>query len=106
MRMDGAGEEFLTRAGFAGDEDRGIGGGNAADFVEDSQQWRALAGDLFKIMKRFNLFLGIKVFGLQGSTFLLPEDPLGDIDQHGGGMGALRVGVGTPIGPDRPTPRL
>jgi hypothetical protein len=34
--MDGASDEFLAGAGFAGDEHGGIGGRNFADSVEDS----------------------------------------------------------------------
>ncbi|MNC95113.1 hypothetical protein D3C83_121460 [compost metagenome] len=34
--MHGAGEDFLAGAGFAGDEDGDVGGGDAADGVEEA----------------------------------------------------------------------
>jgi len=44
--VDGAGNEFLAGAGFAEDENGGIGGADSFEFLEDLLQRAAFADDL------------------------------------------------------------
>jgi len=44
--VDGAGNEFLAGAGFAEDENGGIGGADSFEFLEDFLQRAAFADDL------------------------------------------------------------
>src|SRR5260370_2760249 len=76
--VDGAGDQLLARAGFAGDEHRGVGGGDPADVGENLQEDWAPADDLFEIMGRFDLFLDIQVLLLEATPLALRPPPLRD----------------------------
>ena len=79
--MDGAGDQFLARTGFAGDEHRGVGGSDAAHVVEHLHQGGTAADDLLEIMSRFDLFLEIQVLLLEAGPFALGQYPIGDVDK-------------------------
>src|SRR5262249_13193419 len=91
--VDGAGDELLPRAGFAGDEHRGVGGGDAADLGEHVRQCRAAADDLLEIMDRFDLLLEVTVLLLQAVALLLRQRPVRDVDTDT--QAVLNTAVGT-----------
>ncbi len=63
--VEGAGDQFLARAGFAIDEDGGIGGSDRLHFAQDAAQGFALADDLFEIQFAADFVLEIQLFARQ-----------------------------------------
>src|SRR5262249_54208009 len=84
-------------AGLAGDEYRGVGGGDAADLGEHVHQGGAAADDLLEVVVRLDLFLEVEVLLVEAGSFALRQDPVGDIDAEG---------TGGPDGPVRLAARL
>ena len=62
--MDSAGDEFLSRAAFAGDEDGGIAGGDEPDLSEHFTQGSAFADEVASAGSD-HLFAQVAVFLLQ-----------------------------------------
>ena len=98
--MDGSGDELLARAGFAADQHRGVGRGDAADMVEHRHQRGALADDFLEVVDRLDLFLEVEVLGLEPSLFLLQQHAVGDVQEHGARVLPAGFGLGPPLNPD------
>jgi hypothetical protein len=60
--VNGAGDELLARAGFAGDENGGAGRSHDFDLRECALERRAVTDDFFKIEFTANFFLEIELF--------------------------------------------
>src|SRR5262249_54424133 len=63
--MDGAGDHLLAGARLAGDEHRGVRGGNAADVLEHLPQGRTAPDDLPEVMDRLDFFLQVEILLLK-----------------------------------------
>ena len=94
--MDGAGDQLLARAGFAGDQHRGVGRGDAADVGEHLHQAGAPADNLLEIMKRSDFFLKVEVMLLEASAFALGQHAVGDVhkERSAGQDGAVVAAAG------------
>ena len=98
--MDGSGDEFLARAGLAADQHRGVRRGDAADVVEHRRQRGALADDFLEVVDRVDLFLEVKVLGLEPGLFLLQQHAVGDVHEHGARVHPVGFGLGPPLNPN------
>jgi hypothetical protein len=72
--VHGLGNQFLTRAAFAHDEDGCIGTGNAADGFQDLQHLRVFAYNVLKVVLLVQLLAGAAYLGFApaGLSAFLP----------------------------------
>src|SRR5262249_58822625 len=77
----------------AGDEHRGVGGGDAADVGEHVQQGGAAADDLLEVVVRLDLLLEIEVLLVEAGSLPLRQDAVGDVyaEGTGGSDGPVRA---------------
>src|SRR5262245_38407147 len=94
--VDGAGDQLLARARLAGDQHRGVGGGDAADLVEYRHQGGAAADDLLEVVLRLDLLLEVEVLLVEAGSFALRQDAVGDVypEGTGGPDGPVRAAAG------------
>ena len=59
--VQGAGDEFLARAGFAANEHRGVGGGDRLDLLQHPAQGGALPDDLAEVVLGADLLLQVGI---------------------------------------------
>jgi hypothetical protein len=78
--MDGTGDQFLTGARLAMDQDRGVRGGNATDLVEHRRQSRAPADDLLEVVDRLDLLLKVRILLTETCALGLGQNSVGDVD--------------------------
>src|SRR5262249_1106751 len=99
--VDGAGDQLLARARLAGDEHRGVGGGDAADLVQHVQQGGAAADDLLEVVVRLDLFLEVQVLLLEAGPFAFRQHLRRDVHAETTGSleGAVPAADGLPPHP-------
>jgi hypothetical protein len=73
--MDGARHQFLSRAGFAQDQDGGIGGSNYLSLAQNSLESRAAAYHFFEILLRLGFFVLHTLNPIAFPEFLHKRDP-------------------------------
>jgi hypothetical protein len=59
--MDGAGDQFFARAGLAADQDRGLGGRDRLDVLQNRAQCGALAHDVAEVVLRPHFLLEVRL---------------------------------------------
>jgi hypothetical protein len=99
--MNGPGDELLAGARFAGHEHGRIGWSDRANVIEHGGQGRAAADDLVEIERGLDFFLQVGVLLLQLFALALGHHEVGDVDDHGPRVLAVRLGAGPELHPDR-----
>ena len=59
--VHGSGDQFLARAGFAADQDGGVGGRDRLDLLQDLAQGGALADDVAEVVLGADFLLQIRL---------------------------------------------
>ena len=99
--VDGAGDEFLAGAGFAGRSARWNRSARPARPAAALEQGGTAADDFAEVVLAADFFLEIDVLRFEPRLLLLHQHALGDVDEHRAREGAAGVGSRPPLNPER-----